>query len=298
MQNNITNNIIEKINQIKKIAKVSLFILIVIGSVLFYYLLDEIAMPISIAILVVVSLFVFSPYFYLQNRYESWYLKEVYPLIFENLNNNNEIFSFKKSLLSIEIINNLKIFQNIDLIENEFMICLDSKNENMKNINISKINCYNYINHKINNKDIKEGRKLPVFDGVAISSEFINKINIPDMVFISNSIPKSNSSYSQLRFKNEFYEDTNIVKILDTDFQVYSNVQEDYLKIIEDNINISEILNVTNNFILSINKNNIFIFIPGVNYLNIPHNKDEVNHVLINTFEILELLKKMFISKI
>ena len=60
-------------------------------------------------------------------------------------------------------------------------------------------------------------------------------------------------------------------------------------------MNIGEILNITNDFILSINKSNIYIFIPGVNYLNIPYNENEVHEILKNNFKVLNSLKKLFI---
>jgi len=244
---------------------------IILSSIIIYFLIEKAPMPILGAIIVIACLSAFMPYFLLKSRYEKWYLNKINPLVVGEVNKKGINVHYEQTTLSKENINACNILQNVDLVEGGFVITIKSQN---KVVRFSKINCYNYVHHKISNKDIKEGRRLPVFEGIFMSINLNNKDSLSNITLMSQNIPRSDSSFSTLRLQNELYKDGKKVKIKGYDFYQYSTeVESNSINIVEDIIDIQKMLELSKYLIIGLSNNSLFIIYPGTEYFQISTDK-------------------------
>ena len=287
----IITKIKNKIDFINQGLKVGLIFFPIVVFLIFY-LFGTYQMLILITLIVIISLIIFLPYFYLKNQYENWYIQNIYPSIFDSVEDENKTVRFTNLLFTRNEINDCKVFQNIDKVDSKFSILINSKRYKIK---LARLDTFNYINYKVNGNNIKEGQKLPVFEGVFINISLENFIFSNDFILISKNIPKNSSPMSNLRFKNNLYLDGVDVDIYNTNFELYSKEKSFnaiYISEIESKIDFLKIYEISQYLIISIQKNKIYLIFPGTEYFNIPNNVKFVEDEINRDINFIEKLKQ------
>lgn len=255
-------------------GKFGAILFFILSFIIIYFFMEKTPIPILGAILVVTCLSAFMPYFLLKSRYEKWYLEKINPLIAAKLKKNDIDVNYEQTTFSKEDINACHILQNVDLVEGGFIITIKAYN---KIVRLSKISCYNYVHHKISNKDIKEGRRLPVFDGVFISIHLSDINSLNNIILMSQNIPKSDSSFSTLRLQNELCKDGEKVNIKEYSFYQYGvEAGSDPINRIEGIINIQKMLKISGYLIIGLSSSNLFVIYPGTEYFQISTNINSI----------------------
>jgi len=257
------NNIDALFKYIKLASNIGFIALLAITLLIFS--LDGIQAPIIGAILVVATLMVFLPYFYLKRQVQLVYNHQLNNLVIERYSDGNVNVEL---LIDETTIDNAKLFQKVDIVDVE---CVVNCNKSNYSIAIARISTFNYVKRINKHKVHKEGQRLPVFEGVFCiinnaSIQCLENIHLLPTMFV-----KSKSPLSSLRLSDGLYENGKKVNISDNTFELFgsSHAANNYTNSVFMK-NILGMSNIKNRALLSIQNGVFYLALPSADFLQPP----------------------------